>query len=162
MIKNLLFSWAALSVQKHSAPIFRTNMSEPKSISPSKMKQFSHVFTVLPFTSSSSTVVLLLSDDSWRPETESHTGFEHSNTDTCDEYTWRQTSGGELKMLVLSSRNTKPAGGYDAVLQREPINGNKIHKKKTHKAKQEQNPHFINAVNVLMPHNHNICGGGES
>lgn len=50
------------------------------------------MFSVLPFTSSSSTVVLLLSDDSWRPEIDSQFGFKHNNTHICAEYTWRQTS----------------------------------------------------------------------
>lgn len=50
------------------------------------------ISAALPFTSSSSTVVLLLSDDSWRSETDSQFGFKRNSTHICAEYTRRHTS----------------------------------------------------------------------
>ena len=47
---------------------------------------------LLPLTSSSSTVVLLLSDDSWRSEIHSEFGFRRNSTHICAKNTWRHSS----------------------------------------------------------------------
>lgn len=70
-----------------------------------RSKQLLLLFAVLPFTSSSSTVVLLLSDDSWRSEINSKLRFGHDRAHIRAECTWRGTSQeGQWDLMYTDTR----------------------------------------------------------